>query len=71
MELTEEVAYLAMFHFLERQYAMGFEELGGLLGSMALLSDGGTADPAQKLDWQASVKAALEQGVNARLELKK
>jgi hypothetical protein len=69
--LTWHVAYLAMFRFLERQYELGSHELGGMLGGMALLPGGGSADPAMLEDWRASVNEALAGQVNANLELGK
>ena len=70
-ELTEQQAYLAMFAFLEAQYrSTGSDELGVLLGSLALLPDGSPADASLKSEWHASVEAALAGHVNATLSLR-
>lgn len=37
MQLTQEQAYLAMYAFLDKQFSLGWDELGGILGSMSLL----------------------------------
>ncbi len=68
LQLTEREAYLAMFHFLEAHYKRGLEELGGLLGSLALLPDGSPADPACLQDWKLAVDA-VRKGHAADLEL--
>jgi len=69
--LTERVAYLAMFRFLERHFQNGLEELGGILGSMAFLPDGGSADPAMIEEWRNAVQEALAGEVHAGLGLRK
>jgi hypothetical protein len=64
--LTEQQAYLAMFRFLESIYATTqSDDIGGLLGSMSLLADGGPADSAFRSDWAAAVRAALDGEVDA------
>ena len=63
--LTTREAYLAMHAFLQRQYELGLEELGGLLGSMSLLANGTTADPALQYDWIRAVAAAKSGNVDA------
>jgi hypothetical protein len=69
--LTEREAYLAMFAFLEERYSTTrSEELGGLLGGMTFLKDGGTVDPAAWADWCRAVKKAVSGNVNANFELK-
>lgn len=68
-QLTSDQAYLAMFAFLDRQFSLGWEELGGVLGSMSLLADGSPADPALAQDWRAAVEAALSGKVDAQLRL--
>ena len=70
MKLDEDQAFLAMFAFLEKQYVLGCEELGGILGSMSLLPDGKPADSALASDWQAAVEAAIEGKVQANMLLK-
>ena len=60
-KLNEKQAYEAMFYFLEYLYEkQGFDELGGLLGSMNLLDDGKPADPALWVDWEKAVNKASE-----------
>jgi hypothetical protein len=68
-QLTEQQAYLAMFAFVERQYHGGAEELGALLGSLALMPDGSPADPAYKAEWSTAVQQALTGQVFAELKL--
>jgi len=68
-QLTQGQAYLAMFAFLDKQFSLGCDELGGILGSMSLLADGSPADPAFVHDWQEAVSAALLGNVNAQLSL--
>lgn len=71
-QLTDRQAYLAMFHFLQEKYRMGgLDDLGGLLGSMSLLADGSTADPAFADDWRQAVEAALSGTVDSALRLEK
>jgi len=70
MHLTKEQAYLAMHAFLDKQFSLGCEELGGILGSMSLLPDGSPADPALALDWNDAVAAALSGAVSAQLAAK-
>ena len=69
--LTERQAYLAMYAFLDAQYRLGWEELGGLLGSMSLLADGKTADSAIARDWAEAVAAAREGTIDAQLRLQR
>ena len=58
-KLTPTQAYLAMLAFLEAQYkATASDEIGGLLGSMALLPDGLPVDSAISADWMAAVEAS-------------
>lgn len=66
-QLSERQAYLAMHKFLDDCFQRGWDDLGGLLGSMSLLADGSIADPALAKDWAAAVKSALDGQVNARL----
>lgn len=54
--LTQKQAFLAMTMFLETYFRQTqADDIGGLLGSMALLEDGSTADPAIWHDWQYAV----------------
>jgi hypothetical protein len=58
--LTVRQAYLAMFEFLRRHYERGpTDEIGGLLGSLSLLSDGKPADEAMLSDFETAVGAVL------------
>lgn len=48
-----------MFVFLEHRYSLTeSDDLGALLGSMALLAGGGTADPAIWEDWLSAIGKA-------------
>lgn len=67
--LTSAEAYLAMYAFLSKQYDLGCEELGAILGSMSLLPGGAAADPALDRDWSEAVSAAKAGRVDARLQL--
>lgn len=59
-------AYLAMFEYLRRYYERGrSDEIGGMLGSLSLLRDGMSADPAAMSDFLVSmdtVRRAEEEG---------
>ncbi|MGH9473701.1 MAG: hypothetical protein ACRD1M_13290 [Terriglobales bacterium] len=58
--LNEAQAYAAMVRFLESFYERGrSEDIGMLLGGLALLPDGRPADPAFEADWHAAVDIAL------------
>ena len=51
-----------MFYFLDAYYWKNkSDELGGLLGSMSLLSDNTPADPAYKKDWAIAVSQIIGQ----------
>ncbi|MCW6511408.1 hypothetical protein [Lichenifustis flavocetrariae] len=68
--MTEDEAYAAMFQFIKKIYERtDSDELGGMLGSMSLLRDGQTADPAMMSDWKDAVAYALEHGKADLLEL--
>lgn len=59
--LTVRQAYLCMFEFLRRHHQRGpTDDIAGLLGGLALLEDGGSADPAQMNDWMIAVKNVLK-----------
>lgn len=69
-QLTEQQAYLAMYSFLETEYALSkSDEIGGLLGSMSLLADGYPADPAVLNQWKQAVASAVAGKVSAGLSL--
>lgn len=59
MILSEHDAYAAMFRFLDAYWERNGhpDELGSLLGSMALLEDGVPADSAMWEDWLNAIKA--------------
>ncbi len=69
-KLTLHEAYSAMYRFLVHEYEMtGSDEIGGMLGSMSLLEDGGTADPAVWSDWLQSVEKVLDGDNDIRLQI--
>ena len=71
-ELTKKEAFLAMYSFLEHEHEVSkSNDIGGLLGSMSLLQDGGTADPAVMQDWENAIKKVKARKVNAFLEIQK
>ena len=50
-----------MFAYLEALWEeTKSDDLGGFLGSMSFLADGGTADPAAWSDWLTAVKKITE-----------
>lgn len=64
-------AYLAMYSFLDELYAKyGFDQIGGLLGSMSLLPDGSTADQAIWSDWLQHVEKARNGQADAGLRVR-
>ena len=70
-QLSERDAYAAMFAFLEQRYMLtGSNELGALLGSMSLMPDGGTADPAIWHDWLSAVDKAVSDRAKVNLQLR-
>ncbi|HEX4352444.1 MAG TPA: hypothetical protein VHZ95_06010 [Polyangiales bacterium] len=70
--LTVRQAYEAMFVFLEEIWRRTRSpELGSMLGDMSLLGDGGTADPAVWVEWQAAVHEAKQGRANIDLRLRK
>ncbi len=71
-DLTKKEAFLAMYSFLEHEYEMTkSDDIGGLLGSMSLLQDGGTADPAAMQDWEDAIKKVKTGNINASLKIVK
>ncbi len=69
--LTTEEAYAAMFRFLEEYYwATKSDDVGALLGSMSLLEDGSTADPAIRSEWLEVCRKIAEGKVSIALDLK-
>lgn len=62
-ELTMQEAYLAMISFLDQIYdRTKSDDLGAILGSMAILEDGKPADPAFSDDWEEAVESVMSQG---------
>lgn len=58
--LTEKQAFLAMVFFLEEYYQQTeSHDVGALLGSLQLLEDGMTADPAMWYDWLGVINRTL------------
>ncbi|WP_154381942.1 hypothetical protein [Duganella guangzhouensis] len=58
--ITEELAYKAMFRFLEKYYELtGSDDVGALLGSMGHLSDGRPADAAMLGEWHACIRETV------------
>ncbi len=71
-DLTKKEAYLAMYSFLEHEYEMTkSDDIGGLLGGMSLLQDGGTVDPAALQDWEDAIKKVKAGRINASLSIEK
>jgi hypothetical protein len=59
-DLVGAQAYAAMCFFLESVHQRACsDDIGGLLGSLALLRDGSPADPALSRDWQEATQKAL------------
>ena len=69
-KLTNKQAFLAMYAFLEEYYeSTNSDDIGGLLGSMSLLPDGGSADAAVQDEWNEAVEKVLNGQVNGKLEI--
>lgn len=52
MQITIEEAFRTMVYFLEQYYERTHsDDIGSLLGDLAILEDGNTADPAAWEDW--------------------
>lgn len=59
--LTTKQAYIAMIFYLEKLFVLTkSDDVAGFLGSMSLLHDGTTADPAVWDDWIESVHKAIK-----------
>ena len=68
MSISEKQAYAAMYAFLSHWYEMTqSDDIGSLLGSMSLLPDGSTADPAIESDWQEALSKAKSGKVDPAL----
>ena len=58
--LSKQEAYDAMFCFLRNIYERNeSDDLGALLGSMIVLEEGETADPAVWQDWEEAIDKIL------------
>jgi hypothetical protein len=69
--LTFREAYAATYAFLlELHERFGFDQLGGILGSMSLLEDGGSVDPAVWSDWQRAAERAKRGEINMSLRIR-
>jgi hypothetical protein len=68
INLTEKEAYAAMYAYLIKLYEITqSDDLGGLLGSMSTLPEGGTADPAIWNEWLQCVEQAKKGEINTDL----
>jgi len=68
---NQQLAYSAKFEFLMALYERTqSDELGALLGSMSLLPDGGTVDPAIWEDWLDAIEKAKKASGSVELDLK-
>lgn len=58
--MTEDEGYAAMFHFLNEYWErLRSDDLGGILSSMLLHSDGSPVDPKVRVEWAKAVDKAL------------
>lgn len=70
-KLNIKEAYLAMYRFLEIEYELtGSDDIGGLLGGMSFLEDGGTADPSVWENWIGAIKEIKRKDFSANLAIK-
>ena len=70
--LDKQVAYAAMFEFLTSYFEITkSDDIGSLLGSMAVLQDGITADPAIWSEWLQCIEKAKKREVIQSLKIKK
>lgn len=70
ISLTSGEAYEAMFTFLEGVYRRTeSDDLGALLGSMSMLPDGATADPALWQEWERAVQKVMNGEADIQLDL--
>ena len=69
-KITIREAYAATYRYLQRHYELtGADEVGALLGSMSLLPDGRSADPAAWSAWVQAVEDLRAGVVDADLAL--
>jgi hypothetical protein len=59
MPLSEQEGFAAMFRFLDDYWERNGrpDDVGALLGALALDEDGAPMDPAMWFDWTAAVQA--------------
>jgi hypothetical protein len=68
VQLTTMEAYAAMYAYLEIFYARTkSDDVGGLLGSMSLLADGSTADPAILKEWAECIRRVKNNEISITL----
>ena len=71
VKITKEEAFLAMYAFLEKHYALtSSDDVGALLGSLSLLPDGNSADPAVREDWEESIEKVKAEKVDERSRIR-
>ena len=71
LSLSKKQAFLAMFTFLEEYYEMTHaDDIGSLLGSLALLEDGCSADTGVQEEWDSAVNRVLDGNIGAKFVLK-
>ena len=69
-KVTINEAYRSMVYFLEDYYELTkSDEIGGMLGGLALLSDGRPADDACWEDWLKAVKRAQNDSESVKLKI--
>lgn len=70
MNLGEDIAYRSMYYYLQNYYQLtGSDEIGGMLGYMAILEDGSPADPAVREDWAKAVARARQDTESVKFKL--
>ena len=70
--LNAKEAYSAMFYFLEDIYLRTkSDELGGILGTLAMLDDGQPADPAVWEEWEQAIEKGKEDSNGLKLHIRK
>ena len=68
--LTHHEAYLAMFSYLEELYLRtSSDDIGAILGQLALLPDGKSADPAAMIDFERAIARVKTGQINGFMEL--
>lgn len=68
--LDEKIAFKAMYCFLKQYYeATNIGEIGSLLGSLSLMTDGKPLDPAMWDEWLDCVKKAATGEVDPYLRI--